>query len=51
MFRTRVRAIKSGEVPAKYFKAYTGQQPAERTITFGRMVLLLWAQLVYFFVI
>ena len=36
MFRTRVRALKTGEVDAKYFKVYTGQPPSERTILVGR---------------
>lgn len=36
MFRSRVRAITSGEVPPKYFKTYTGQTPAEKTLVIGR---------------
>ena len=36
MFNSRVRAIKTGEVAAKYFKAYNTQPPAERTILIGR---------------
>lgn len=36
MFRTRLRAIRSGEVAAKFFKTYTGEPPAERTIIVGR---------------
>ncbi|MEK6773108.1 MAG: MAPEG family protein [Bdellovibrionota bacterium] len=35
-FRTRLRAIKSGEVAAKYFRAYTGQGPSDRTILVAR---------------
>jgi hypothetical protein len=27
MFRTRVRAVKAGEVSPKYFRAYAGEQP------------------------
>ncbi len=36
MFRTRVRAIKTGEVAAKYFKAYSGSPPADKTVLIGR---------------
>ena len=36
MFRSRIRAVMSGEVSAKYFKSYTGQPPADRTILIGR---------------
>ncbi len=31
MFRVRIRAVKSGEVAIRYFKAYTGAPPTERT--------------------
>ena len=36
MFRTRVKAIKSGEVGPKFFKTYTGTPPSERTTLVGR---------------
>jgi hypothetical protein len=36
MFRTRLRAIKTGEVHIKYFQAYSGTGPTERTLLVGR---------------
>ena len=35
-FRTRVRAIKTGEVKLNYFKAQIGEPPSERTILVAR---------------
>jgi hypothetical protein len=36
MFRTRVQAIKSGQVTAKYFKAFVGDPPPDRAVLVGR---------------
>ena len=36
VFRARLRSIKSGEVSIKYFKAYTGEGPSERTVLIAR---------------
>ncbi len=36
MFRSRVRAIKSGKIAPKYFKTYMGQAPEEKVIVMGR---------------
>ena len=36
MFRTRVRAVRSGEISLKFFRAYSGATPGERTVVVGR---------------
>ena len=36
MFRTRVRSIKTGQVPLKYFKAYASEPPPEHVMVVGR---------------
>lgn len=36
MFRTRVAAIKSGQVQSKYYKAHIGEEPPEKAILVGR---------------
>lgn len=36
LFRTRLKAMKTGEVSPKYFKSYTGEGPSDRTILIGR---------------
>jgi len=36
MFWVRLKAIKSGEVAIRYFKAYSGEPPKERTQLIGR---------------
>ena len=35
-FRTRVKAVRSGEVKEEYFKSYTDTPPSERTIIVAR---------------
>lgn len=36
VFRTRLRAIQSGQVPAKYFKTFAGDLPPERVVLVAR---------------
>ena len=36
MFRTRVRAIRSGQIPSKYYKAHIGGTPSENVVVVGR---------------
>jgi hypothetical protein len=36
MFRSRVRALKSGEVSFKYFRTYSSESPTDRLLVIGR---------------
>lgn len=36
MFKTRVRAIKTGQVPPKYYRAHIGDTPPEKVVVIGR---------------
>ncbi len=36
VFVSRLKAIKSGQISVKYFRAFTGTPPDERTISIGR---------------
>lgn len=36
MFKTRVRAIKTGQVTSKYYRAHIGDAPPEKVVVIGR---------------
>lgn len=36
MFRSRVKALKSGEVSFKYFRTYSSESPTDRLLVIGR---------------